>query len=170
MCIHFYVPNHPDGDEEGGPTYCCVASLHLVPKEYTSQARLSEEQRQKTIRWLVQNQRPGGGFCGRTEKVADACYSFWCGAALKILEEGVLVEERANAHFLYRCQANVGGFGKEPDDRPDPYHTYLSLASLALLRARGESFDESWTLPRLDPLLNATEETAKWAREHLCSN
>lgn len=55
-------------------------------------------------------------------------------------------------------------------DLPDPYHTYLSLASLALLRVRGDGFDESWTLPRLDPLLNATEETAKWAREHLCSN
>ena len=48
----------------------------------------------------------------------------------------------------------------------DPYHTYLSLASLALYPP-GDDAHESWRLPRLDPLINATVETAKWAREHI---
>jgi prenyltransferase beta subunit len=26
----------------------------------------------------------GGGFAGRTNKLADACYGFWCGAALAV--------------------------------------------------------------------------------------
>ena len=48
----------------------------------------------------------------------------------------------------------------------DPYHTYLSLAVLAILPAdHGE--DETWKLARLDPLWNATEDTAQWAREHI---
>lgn len=50
----------------------------------------------------------------------------------------------------------------------DPYHTYLSLAALAIFPVADEpGFDESFELARLDPLLNATEETARWAREHI---
>lgn len=47
----------------------------------------------------------------------------------------------------------------------DPYHTYLSLAALALFPP--PAADESWHLPPLDPLWNATLETARWAREHI---
>lgn len=68
---------HPSS---GGTTYCALASLQLA-KQLES---LSAQDRQKTVRWLVQNQASNGGFRGRTNKDADACYCFWCGASLHV--------------------------------------------------------------------------------------
>ena len=48
----------------------------------------------------------------------------------------------------------------------DPYHTYLSLAAVAMYASEGDAGD-SWRLHRLDPLLNAREETSRWARERV---
>ncbi|OCB88960.1 hypothetical protein A7U60_g3915 [Sanghuangporus baumii] len=209
----------------------------------------------------------GGGFSGRTEKVEDACYSFWCGAALRILrtglvggagglssqaqshsrshllanssasgkevkqhlqgeemgddDEGDLVDRLTHARFLSRCQFRLGGLAKAPGAHPDPYHTYLALAALALYPpsqlppphqnpnpnqpaatfsitdpsgalgvykerkdndgiepSDAELLDEmkvekrrkereSWKIAQLDPLINATVETSRWARERI---
>lgn len=52
----------------------------------------------------------------------------------------------------------------------DPFHSYLSLASLSIYppEVHEESEDkESWVMPTLDPLVNARVETAQWAREHV---
>lgn len=48
----------------------------------------------------------------------------------------------------------------------DPYHTYLSLAAVAMYASESEA-GYSWRLQRLDPLLNAREETSRWVRERL---
>lgn len=48
------------------------------------------------------------------------------------------------------------------DDDADPYHTYLSIAAAAIV-----SPDPAWGLLPLDPLINATHETARWAKEHV---
>jgi len=53
----------------------------MAPGEHV---RLSPFQRKSTIRWLLQNQHPDGGFCGRTGKESDACYCFWCAASLEV--------------------------------------------------------------------------------------
>ncbi|KAH8114767.1 terpenoid cyclases/Protein prenyltransferase [Phellopilus nigrolimitatus] len=171
----------------GGPTYCALAALALAPAAYAEQAVLGDGARRRTLRWLAQRQSGAeGGFGGRTEKGADACYSFWCGAALdvrypshyelllcftecggeQILGAGALVARAPHAGFLAGCQFRVGGLAKAPGELADPYHTYLALAALALYppdEGEGEE-DASWRLPRLDALLNATEETAAWAR------
>lgn len=69
----------------GGTTYLAVASLHLIPEtQRTSAAILTSVEHAQTVRWLVQNQEASGGFRGRTAKEADACYCFWCGAALEV--------------------------------------------------------------------------------------
>ncbi|KAL7279666.1 hypothetical protein ACG7TL_006073 [Trametes sanguinea] len=158
----------PNGEALGGTTYCALAALHLVPdtEKYSSQERLTPQERARTVRWLLQNQTSSGGFCGRTNKLADACYCFWCGAALSILGAGDLVDESALSDFLTRCQFKFGGIAKAPGERPDPYHTYLSLAVLSILPA-DHAGDESWNLPCLDALWNATEDTAAWARQHI---
>ncbi|OBZ71710.1 Geranylgeranyl transferase type-1 subunit beta [Grifola frondosa] len=151
----------------GGTTYCAIASLHLVPDTPSSpiSERISPIQRARTIRWLAQNQTSSGGFCGRTAKDADACYCFWCGASLSILGEGGLVDEDALAAFLLRCQFKFGGIAKAPGERPDPYHTYLSLAVLATLPPHTD--DTSWKLPCLDTLWNATQDTTNWIKSHI---
>ncbi|KAH7919069.1 terpenoid cyclases/Protein prenyltransferase [Leucogyrophana mollusca] len=156
----------PFGEAIGGTTYCALASIHLAGKG----SSLSAAERQKTIRWLVQNQQePSGGFRGRTSKDPDACYCFWCGASLSILGDGDLVNESALASFLGSCQFKFGGIAKAPGEHPDPYHTYLSLAALAL-HPPGEGTQgtsTSWKLHPLDPLLNAKRETANWARLYI---
>ena len=75
----------PDISAAGGTTYLAIAALHLIPdKQRTGADVLTPPERAQTVRWLVQNQELSGGFRGRTEKEADACYCFWCGAALEV--------------------------------------------------------------------------------------
>ncbi|KAH8086008.1 terpenoid cyclases/Protein prenyltransferase [Cristinia sonorae] len=164
----------PGGEALGGTTYCALASLHLapVPSSSSSPSRtplfsphISTKHRSRTIRWLLQNQTPSGGFCGRTNKVADACYCFWSGASLHILGASGLVDNRALATFLSTCQFKFGGIAKAPEERPDPYHTYMAIAALAIYPP--EDADESWTLPEMNALWNTTDETAQWIRDHI---
>jgi geranylgeranyl transferase type-1 subunit beta len=52
----------------------------------------------------------------------------------------------------------------------DPYHTYLSIAALSLCppNVPGEgTVSDSWKFEKLDPLLNAREETVEWVRLHV---
>ncbi|THV03630.1 terpenoid cyclases/Protein prenyltransferase [Dendrothele bispora CBS 962.96] len=159
-------------EAQGGPTYIALASIYLAPPSPPASSpkyRLTREEKDKTISWLVRMQDPSGGFCGRTNKTADACYCFWCGAALKILGADHLVDSRALVTFLADCQFKYGGIAKAPGEHPDPYHTYLSLAALSMypppFSNANENNNASWIFEPLDPLINAKEETAKWARE-----
>ncbi|KAJ7668352.1 terpenoid cyclases/protein prenyltransferase alpha-alpha toroid [Mycena rosella] len=156
-------------EASGGPTYIALASLHLAPRA-NGVLPLTPEQRKKSIHWLIHNQDKCGGFRGRTEKPADACYSFWCGAALKILGAADLIDAELHASFLGSCQFKYGGIAKAPGENPDPYHTYLSIAALTMYppNVPGEgSLSKSWDFETLDPLLNAREETVAWIREHV---
>jgi len=156
----------PYGEALGGTTYCALASLYLAPRTASSMsAPLTLSERAKTIKWLVQNQTDAGGFCGRTNKLADACYCFWCSASLHILGAGDFIDRTALSTFLSKCQFKFGGIAKEPQGRPDPYHTYMSLAALSL--SPPPEADDSWKLPALDALWNVTEETAQWIRDHV---
>jgi hypothetical protein len=96
------------GESLGGPTYCALASMHLVPAEHpcTSQARLQPTKWHATVRWLLHMQpqqtpqtqmeaKMGGGFAGRTNELADACYGFWCGAALAVRPFSLSIPSRS---------------------------------------------------------------------------
>lgn len=187
----------PHCEAQGGTTYCALACIYLAPPPPpppspspshtppptsaptptptptstppTPAARLPPAQRAHTVRWLVQKQGADGGFCGRTGKAADACYGFWCGAALRVLGADALVDACALARFVARCQFRFGGIAKAPGEHPDPYHTYLSSAMLAIYCAEpaAHGTDPRWALAPLDPLLNARQDTACWAREHI---
>ncbi|KAJ6493585.1 terpenoid cyclases/protein prenyltransferase alpha-alpha toroid [Mycena vitilis] len=160
----------PFVEANGGPTYIALASLHLAPRAADAPAPLTAEQRNKSVHWLIHNQDKSGGFRGRTGKPADACYSFWCGAALKVLGAADLIDAESHARFIGSCQFKYGGIAKVPDEDPDPYHTYLSIAAISIYPPNipGESaVAKSWELGPLDPLLNASEETIKWVREHV---
>ncbi|KAL0570569.1 geranylgeranyl transferase type-1 subunit beta [Marasmius crinis-equi] len=151
----------------GGPTYIALAAIYLAP---AGSKRLTPAERQKSVQWLVNNQASSGGFRGRTNKEADACYCFWCGAALKILGAEGLVDSLALAKFISECQFRYGGIGKAPGENPDPYHTYLSLAALSIYPPpldQNSTAKTSWEFEKLDPLLNAREGTVKWLREHI---
>ncbi|TEB39976.1 terpenoid cyclases/Protein prenyltransferase [Coprinellus micaceus] len=150
-------------ESHGGIAYIALASIYLAPPEH-SKHHLSLAEREQSIRWF------SGGFRGRTGKDADACYCFWCGAGLKILGADYLFNSRPMAEFLASCQFKFGGISKYPGEMPDPYHTYLSLAAISLYPLDLDASDtsaETWKLEPLDPLLNAKESTARWARQYI---
>lgn len=161
----------PYAEAQGGTTYCALAAIHLAlsaPHPTSlSLSGLTQAQRRQTIRWLVHNQESLGGFRGRTEKDPDACYCFWCGASLQILDVKGLVDTGPLASFLAKCQFKFGGIAKAPGEHSDPFHTYLSLAALGIYLP--EDPEESWKFEALDPSLNARLETAQWAREKIPS-
>ncbi|KAF8636017.1 hypothetical protein AX15_000177 [Amanita polypyramis BW_CC] len=112
----------PSCEAHGGTTYLAVAAIHLIPDKLRSGTGvLTQVERDQTIRWLVQNQEPSGGFRGRTAKEADACYCFWCGAALRILGAGELVNTSTLLRFIEGCQSRFGGFSKAPGPNPGMY-------------------------------------------------
>ncbi|KAG8876343.1 hypothetical protein FRB97_004282 [Tulasnella sp. 331] len=133
----------PGQEAQGGTTYCSIAALNLVANIFGE--TMAPDEREETVRWLIQRQT--GGFQGRTEKEQDACYSFWCGAALQILGAGDLVDADANAEFLNRCQFKFGGIAKIPEERPD---------------IKSEE-PASWVIGRLHTTINAQAKTAQWA-------
>ncbi|KAF5315135.1 hypothetical protein D9619_007231 [Psilocybe cf. subviscida] len=160
----------PHCEAQGGTTYIAIASLQLASRLPGTSYLLPPSERERTIRWLLRNQHNSGGFSGRTGKDADACYCFWCGAALKILGAESLVDSTTLATFLARCQFKYGGIAKAPGETPDPYHTYMALAAISMYppQVQGDAATiDSWRFAPLDPLLNATKDTAAWIRNHI---
>ncbi|KAL1408754.1 geranylgeranyl transferase type-1 subunit beta [Vanrija albida] len=139
----------PGIESHGGTNYCALAALSLL-------GALDKADVAGSSRWLVQRQI--GGFQGRPGKLEDVCYSFWCGGALATIGLASLVNEEPNTEFLLDSQSPIGGFGKEPEEFPDPFHSYLALSALSLTGAR-----EKLELAEIDPVYNMPP----WARDWL---
>jgi protein farnesyltransferase subunit beta len=86
-----FAPHPSLGEAHGGYTFCSLASWVLL-QPYLS---LSPVETRPTIdlnnllRWLVHMQGVEvelGGFKGRTNKLVDGCYSWWCGGSFSLLE------------------------------------------------------------------------------------
>ncbi|POY71800.1 hypothetical protein BMF94_5161 [Rhodotorula taiwanensis] len=112
------------------------------------------------------------GFQGRANKPTDACYSFWNVAALSILIPSIsphlslkdLVDPSLDRQWLLSCQHPLyGGIAREPKAQPDVYHTYLSLAALAL----GDADSRELDLARLDAAWNVPQNVATRIRSNL---
>lgn len=79
-----------------------------------------------------------GGFNGRDNKFADTCYLWWVVALLKLLgtHNTRLIDTTALTRYLLDGTQNrlLGGFGKDTQAFPDPFHSFLGLASLSLVK------------------------------------
>lgn len=68
----------------------------------------------------------------------SSSYSFWIGAALKIIDGFELSNFKENKDYILSCQdAVVGGFSKWPGTSSDPFHTYFGICGLSFLREPG---------------------------------
>ena len=78
-----------------------------------------------------------GGFNGRLNKYGDTCYVFWSLASLELLSlENIVNTEKALDFLLNKTQNfKMGGFNKttDPDEFPDPMHSFLGLCALSIL-------------------------------------
>ena len=138
-----------DGGEEAhaGFSYCALASLALLG----AVDRVADWG--GAVRWAAQRQRALEGGCdGRTNKLMDACYSFWAGALppLLVLGASVPLERRgrepppppprgvlhagALARYLLVVSQDVegGGFVDKLGADVDYYHTCYTLSGLAV--------------------------------------
>lgn len=135
----------PGQESHGGSTYCAIASLALMGRldeigfygltaedsvGYNQHPKIDDNGK-KLLNWLINKQV--SGFCGRTNKYQDSCYSWWVGAALQILGFFDLIDKIHLKGFIMACQDSSGGFGKSPDAKQDFLHTYFSLCGLSFL-------------------------------------
>lgn len=127
-------------ESHAGLTFCALASLKIAQYENQIHPRI--------INYLAKRQTPEGGHNGRPNKLSDICYSFWVGAALKILQLEASAESTAAAKsFILGSGADklLGGFIKSPGSDADPYHTALGLCALSMMGLP--------ELRKLDPVL-----------------
>ena len=119
---------------------------------------ISRDERQRIIRFCVNRQTQG--IHGRPCKVDDSCYTFWTGAALKIvsaedpyLSTGqTLISNGDVIKFLHACSDPiVGGVSKFPGTPPDPTHSFLALGQFSVT---GEPWFEKNILAGMGVLSN----------------
>ncbi|KAF9464137.1 terpenoid cyclases/protein prenyltransferase alpha-alpha toroid [Collybia nuda] len=85
-------PRPPLGEAHGGYTFCSLASWILLQPFVNAESDISKRPEinlKNLLRWLVQVQGTEielGGFKGRTNKLVDGCYSWWCGGSFALLE------------------------------------------------------------------------------------
>ncbi|XP_054743002.1 geranylgeranyl transferase type-1 subunit beta [Anastrepha obliqua] len=121
-----------EGEAHGGTTFCALAALELSGQLH----RLDETTRENIKRWLIFRQV--NGFQGRPNKTVDTCYSFWIGAALRILGAFELIDYAENRAYIMETQDSiVGGFSKWPQSTTDPFHTYFGLCGLSFMNEPG---------------------------------
>lgn len=170
-------------EPHSGLTFCGIASLSLlIPNLHES----GKEWIDRTIDWLAHRQvnypkelytmdyeyqEPSdiGGFNGRPNKFSDTCYSWWVIALMRLLRgpQPLLFDLNKATDYLLNITQHklMGGFGKDSQAFPDPFHSFLGLASLALV-SQGISdvhFEGSQTLGAIDPQLVITKDLRDFA-------
>eukprot|EP00697_Spironema_sp_BW2_P018033 gnl/Spiro4/9894_TR5246_c0_g1_i1.p1 gnl/Spiro4/9894_TR5246_c0_g1~~gnl/Spiro4/9894_TR5246_c0_g1_i1.p1 ORF type:complete len:431 (+),score=103.85 gnl/Spiro4/9894_TR5246_c0_g1_i1:106-1398(+) len=74
----------PGNEAHGGYSYCGLAALYLI-------RRVDALDTDRLLAWMVSRQMSfEGGFCGRTNKLVDGCYSFWLAAMFPLIQTGSL--------------------------------------------------------------------------------
>jgi len=127
------------------------AQDELRDEEYESQITNGTEQEitaGAAIAYGADGRPLWAGFNGRCNKKTDTCYSFWVCGSLDMMKKLHLADFSGNRRFLLeKTQHFIGGFAKlpVPGTPPDILHSFMGLASLALMREEG--------LNRLDPTL-----------------
>jgi len=140
----------PGLEAHGGSTYCAVAALSMMGRL----GALGEARTAALTRWCLARQGREGraagggeGWQGRPNKPEDTCYTFWLGGTLALLGRLELCRPDLAREFVLSTQDPVtGGLAKWTDTVPDPLHTYLGLAGLAVA---GEA-----ALQHVEPALN----------------
>ncbi|OMH82048.1 Geranylgeranyl transferase type-1 subunit beta [Zancudomyces culisetae] len=97
-------------ESHGGSFYCAIASLKLLGR-LDAIADID-----KTVNWALDLQK--SGFCGRTNKVEDTCYTFWVGAGVTMLGFSGYIDKNQLVKFVFKCIGSTGGVSKTPNSYP----------------------------------------------------
>lgn len=123
----------PFTEAHGGYTFCALAALYLTP------AKLDGIHMDTLLRWLGERQlQLEGGFSGRSNKLVDACYSFWIGSSFTLAESFLGTQSLFNrsalkTYILNCCQDEAyGGLRDKPGKNADFYHTNYTLCGYSV--------------------------------------
>lgn len=150
-------------EAHGGNTFCAVAGASIAGEA----AALEVED---IVDWAAMRQcRFEGGFCGRTNKLVDSCYSFWVGALFPILgAEGAFNAEALQNYILVCCQEEEGGLRDKPGVATDFHHTCYALSGLSVAQHYGGAVapDEVSAVRKVDVLHNVCENRLEGVRKY----
>lgn len=148
----------PLGEAHGGYSFCALAAnTHLAMLGVGAAIDTDA-----LIRWAASLQGiavEGGGFRGRTNKLVDGCYGWFCGGGLMTLLEslvddappgspgsssswvsddggGDLFDRAALTEYILIAAQAPGGLRDKPGKRADAYHTCYNLSGLSLCEHR----------------------------------
>lgn len=90
----------PGAESHAGQVFTCVAALAIA-------GRLDLVNKDRLGGWLSERQLENGGFNGRPEKLEDACYSWWVGSSLAMIDKLHWIDGKKLASFILRCQVCI---------------------------------------------------------------
>lgn len=184
----------PVGEAHGGYNSCALACDFLVQglPSLSGSPRLDYD---ACLRWAAQMQGlpiEGGGFRGRTNKLVDGCYSWWCAGAFPVLralmtsdfpdqqESFDLFDRQALQEYILlvsqdlTSKAKQGGLRDKPSAKADMYHTHYILAGLSLAqhsqkhsRQRLEELKASFKTPDYSKCIIGNSESQDEAFERM---
>ncbi|KAI1499488.1 prenyltransferase and squalene oxidase [Biscogniauxia marginata] len=145
------ISGKPDAEAHGAYAFCALGCLAILDAPHRIFPRYLDVPR--LISWLSSRQyAPEGGFCGRTNKLVDGCYSHWVGGCWPLIEaslhgppsEGNNTTTYHAPHDLYcregliryilccgQDQTKRGGMRDKPSRNSDAYHTCYVLSGLS---------------------------------------
>ena len=145
----------PHNEAHGGYTFCALAALRILNAMDSIDVGALRS-------WLARRQLGyEGGFCGRTNKLVDGCYSFWQGGAVAVLdgwylengagvasdfdssmqtstqdnimEDELTFDEILLQRYILLCAQDVnGGLRDKPSKPRDFYHSCYNLSGLSV--------------------------------------
>ncbi|GFF32278.1 beta subunit of rab geranylgeranyltransferase [Aspergillus lentulus] len=133
----------PGAESHAGQVFTCVGALAIA-------GRLDLVNKDRLGSWLSERQLDNGGLNGRPEKLPDACYSWWVGSSLAMIDRLHWIDGHKLATYILRCQdPEAGGFGDRPGNMVDVFHTHFAIAGLSLLKFEGvQEVDPVYCMPR----------------------
>ncbi|KAJ5166706.1 beta subunit of rab geranylgeranyltransferase [Penicillium canariense] len=133
----------PGAESHSGQVFTCVGALAIA-------GRLDLVNRDRLGAWLSERQIDKGGFNGRPEKLPDACYAWWVGSSLAMIDRLHWIDGKKLASFVLQCQdPEAGGFADRPGNMVDVYHTHFGIAGLSLLGVEGlQEVDPIYCMPK----------------------
>ncbi|RYO75532.1 hypothetical protein DL764_010415 [Monosporascus ibericus] len=149
------ISGKPDAEAHGAYAFCALACLAILDAPYRIFPRYLDVPR--LISWLSSRQyAPEGGFCGRTNKLVDGCYSHWVGACWPLIEASMqcfsgpmpdlnsisgsepiyqgLYDREGLIRYILSCgqdHSARGGMRDKPGPSSDAYHTCYVLSGLS---------------------------------------
>ena len=134
----------PFSESHSGLTYWTLGIFKLLNKMDEL-----EDYKEKIIEFLVSRQQSDiDGFQGRINKIPDSWYSFWNAGSLAIINPKMTKEfiDHTSIKIFLKEWVRYGGYAKMSfSEFPDIFHTFYSLAFLAIIESDG--------LNKIDPVL-----------------